>query len=133
MTPRLYLPALAALLAPRPNVLAVALFYPAYVGGLLFFAIAPALAPASALEPEPEPAALQPGRSRMALGRGALFGLLAYATYDLTNQATLRGWPWMITWIDLLWGTVLSGAVACVAALITARLTSLPWPRKILR
>jgi len=50
-----------------------------------------------------------------AAGRGALFGLVAYATYDLTNQATLQNWPWLVTAIDLCWGTFLT-ATATVGA-----------------
>ncbi|RVT92091.1 DUF2177 family protein [Rhodovarius crocodyli] len=44
--------------------------------------------------------------------RGAVLGLVAYGTYDLTNQATLRDWPVMVTVIDLAWGTVLTATVA---------------------
>lgn len=47
-----------------------------------------------------------------ALWRGAVFGLCAYGTYDLTNQATLKDWPWMVTFIDLAWGCTLSAVVA---------------------
>ena len=47
-----------------------------------------------------------------ALWRGAVFGLCAYGTYDLTNQATLRDWPWMVTLIDLAWGSTLTAVVA---------------------
>ena len=65
-------------------------------------------------------AGLERGSSTVAAGRCALFGLIAYATYDLTNQATLQGWPWIVTLADLAWGTVASGvagAVACRATL----------------
>lgn len=47
-----------------------------------------------------------------ALWRGAVFGLCAYGTYDLTNQATLRDWPGIVTAIDLVWGAVLTATVA---------------------
>lgn len=47
-----------------------------------------------------------------ALLYGALFGFFTYATYDLTNWSTLRDWPWMLSLVDMLWGTVLSAAVA---------------------
>ena len=103
MGPRLYRPALASLMTDEVNVLAAGLFYPVYVLGLLVFAIAPALAS---------------GRAAVALARGALFGLVAYATYDLTNQATLRGWPWLITAADLAWGAVASAVASAVAAWI---------------
>jgi uncharacterized membrane protein len=54
---------------------------------------------------------------------GALLGLLAYATYDLTNQATLKNWPWRVTLADLCWGgfaTAVSAAAACRIALVFA-------------
>ena len=54
---------------------------------------------------------LESGRWTTSLGLGALLGLVAYATYDLTNQATLRGWPWRVTLADLCWGTFVTGAV----------------------
>ena len=53
-----------------------------------------------------------------ALLRGAALGLLAYATYDLTNQATLRGWPWSVTLADMAWGTVATGLAAWTAAAV---------------
>jgi uncharacterized membrane protein len=43
---------------------------------------------------------------------GALFGFFAYATYDLTNLATLRDWPWRLSLIDIAWGTAVSAASA---------------------
>lgn len=95
--PSLYRPRIGALMAAGVDWSAVALFYPLYLAGLLAFAIAPAL---------------RPPRARAALARGALFGLVAYATYDLTNQATLAGWPWLVTVADLAWGTFASGAAA---------------------
>jgi len=51
---------------------------------------------------------------KMTLLRAALFGLIAYGTYDLTNLATLRNWPLLITLVDMAWGTTLSAIVACV-------------------
>lgn len=101
----LYQPAIGHLMAATVDWRAVAVFYPLYVGGLVFFAIAPALAS-------------RPFAG--ALGRGALFGFLAYATYDFTNQATLRDWPWHVTGIDLVWGTTVSGISAAVASALTA-------------
>ena len=49
---------------------------------------------------------------------GALFGLISYATYDLTNLATLKDWPVLITIVDLIWGAVLSGSVSVITYLI---------------
>ena len=92
--PRIYQAAIGHLMRPDVDWLAVVLFYPVYLAGLVGFAIAPSAS------------------ARSAALRGALFGLVAYATYDLTNQATLRGWPWSITGIDLCWGAFAS-AVAC--------------------
>ena len=74
---RLYKPQLKDLLLEKFNVAPAAGFYLLYVAGIVFFAVFPALAT---------------GRWTTALGRGAALGLVAYATYDLTNQATLRGW-----------------------------------------
>ncbi|HSD39853.1 MAG TPA: DUF2177 family protein [Rhodocyclaceae bacterium] len=106
MGPRLYRPALGALMASEVDWLAAALFYAIYLSGLLKFAISPAI---------------ECKRPGLALRYGALLGLVAYATYDLTNQATLRGWPWAITLADLAWGMFVSGTAAWVAARLTCR------------
>lgn len=97
MGPRLYTPHLGPLLRPDPDLVAAALFYLLYLSGLVAFAVAPAVGAASWTG---------------AAARGAAFGLVAYATYDLTNQATLRGWPWAVTAADLAWGMVVSAAGA---------------------
>ena len=86
---------------------AAALFYLLFIAGLVIFVVRPALAGGEPLH---------------ALGLGALFGLIAYATYDLTNLATLKGWPLVVTVVDLAWGTVLGGAVSFLSALIGQRL-----------
>lgn len=106
MGPRLYQPALGSLMAPTVNWVAALLFYPIYLAGLLVFAIAPAVSER------------RPG---VALRRGALLGFVAYATYDLTNQATLRDWPWIVTAADLVWGTVVSGISSWAASGLTSR------------
>lgn len=100
----LYQPAIGHLMASSIDWAAAALFYLLYIGGMVFFGEAPAL---------------QQGRSLVALGRGALFGLMAYATYDLTNQATMRDWPWSVTVMDLLWGSFASGVAAWAATALT--------------
>jgi uncharacterized membrane protein len=79
------------------------LFYLLYVAGLVYFVMLPA------------------SRSRDALLRGALFGLIAYATYDLTNQATLRDWPWQVTLVDLVWGAFVTGTSCAIAHRIAGR------------
>lgn len=89
------------LLAKNPNWLAAGAFYLLYVAGLVFFVVGPALRSGTALP-----------RAAM---RGAVFGLIAYATYDLTNLATLDRWPLLVTMVDLVWGT-LSGALTTLAA-----------------
>jgi uncharacterized membrane protein len=82
---------------------AAVLFYILFIGFLIYFAIDPALQGQSAA---------------IAMQKGALFGLATYATYDLTNYATLKGFPLKIVIIDLIWGTVLSASVASVAYLV---------------
>lgn len=105
----LYQPGIGHLMASAVDWRAVVLFYPLYIAGLVVFAEAPAL-DGGAAHPVFRPA----------LWRGGLLGLLAYATYDLTNQATLRDWPWALTLIDLVWGTVVSGVASGAGAALTA-------------
>lgn len=85
------------LLSDQTNWVAAFLFYLIYLGGILYFAVLPGL---------------RAGEWQSALLNGALLGLLCYATYDLTNTATVKNWPWMVTIVDLVWGTVLTGAVS---------------------
>lgn len=101
MADRLYRPALGHLMAPQFALAPAAAFYLLYVAGMVGFALVPALAA---------------GRRRVALVRGAALGLLAYATYDLTNQATLRDWPWTVTLADLAWGTFATAVAPAAAA-----------------
>ena len=103
MADRLYRPALGALMRPDFSVLPAAAFYLLYVTAIVVFAVAPA------------------AKAGGALWRGAFFGLVAYATYDLTNQATLAGWPWHVTLIDLAWGTFATATAAVVAHRVTSR------------
>ena len=108
MAERLYRPALGRLMLDRFEALPAIAFYLVYLVGMVVFAVAPGL----------------DGRRWMtALGFGALLGLVAYATYDLTNQATLRDWPWRVTLTDLGWGTFVTGAAAAAGCRITAWLT----------
>lgn len=99
MTSRLYQPRLGHLLSAEPRLGVAAGFYLLYVAGVVALAVLPGL---------------QQGSLVTALWRGALLGLIAYATYDLTNLATLRDWPLDITVIDLIWGTSLTGAVSVI-------------------
>ena len=103
---RLYKSQLGPLLLEKPNMVAAVLFYVIYVVGIVVFAVMPAIAA---------------GDWKMALGLGALLGLVAYATYDLTNLATLKGFPIKIVIVDLIWGAVLTGTVATLTYLIVNR------------
>jgi uncharacterized membrane protein len=87
---------LGFLLAKQFKMLPAVLFYLIYIAGLVFFCIHPAVEKRSCL---------------IALATSAFFGLIAYATYDLTNLATLNNWPTKIVVIDLIWGVALTGAV----------------------
>jgi uncharacterized membrane protein len=95
--PRLYRPAIGELLAPEPDLRVAVVFYLIYVAGIVFLAVTPALREASALK---------------AVTSGAVLGLIAYATYDLTNQATLKVWPTHVTLIDMTWGAFLTAAAS---------------------
>jgi uncharacterized membrane protein len=102
---RLYKPHLSHLLADQYSLAPAALFYLIYVAGILIFAVSPAF---------------RSGHWTTAALYGAAFGFCAYATYDLTNQATLKGWPTLITIVDLGWGTVLTATAATLGYLATA-------------
>lgn len=91
---------LADFLGERFNWPAAVLFYLIFIVGILLFAVLPAL----------ERESLQ-----HALVWGALFGFFTYATYDLTNLATLPGWPITIVVVDILWGTFLCASVAAAS------------------
>jgi len=96
-TSRIYRPRLGSLLADKPKMGVAAAFYLAYVVGIVALAVVPGL---------------REGVVVGSLWRGALFGFLAYATYDLTNLSTIRDWPWQVSVIDMVWGTALNSAVA---------------------
>lgn len=100
---RLYAKYLGYLMAENINFVAAILFYLIFIVGLVYFVIHPALIKES---------------FKMAVFSGMLFGLVTYSTYDLTNLATVKNWPMMITIIDLIWGTVLSGSVSAISYLI---------------
>ncbi len=97
MASRLYRPVLGDWMREQPDLLAAAVFYALYLLGVVVMAVRPALA-------SPQ--------SRHAAAWGAFLGLLCYGTYDLTNQATLNGWPWRLTLIDLTWGCSLTALAA---------------------
>ncbi|MCZ4694680.1 DUF2177 family protein [Ancylomarina euxinus] len=93
----LYQKYLGEFLSDKVNWTAAFIFYFIYVAGISFFAIYPSVHKESVFN---------------AILLGALFGLFTYATYDLTNLATLKGWPLPIVFIDILWGVSLSAIVS---------------------
>ncbi len=97
---------LGFLMRPEVNWSAAILFYVLFLLGLVVFVIEPALAKKEWVQ---------------ALGKGALFGLITYATYDLTNLATLKDWPFTVVWVDMLWGTVLAASVSIITYTIALR------------
>jgi uncharacterized membrane protein len=94
---KLYQREIGSLLLEKPNMGAAVAFYLIYLAGTLFFAVRPAL---------------QGGSWTTALIFGALFGFVAYATYDLTNMATLKGFSWTIVAADLGWGAFVTASIA---------------------
>jgi len=101
---------LGSMLSPDVNWAAAILFYLLFIVGLLVFAIRPALVGGEPLK---------------ALFLGALLGLISYATYDLSNLATLKDWPLVVTIVDLVWGSVLGGTASFVSAVLGRRLLKL--------
>jgi uncharacterized membrane protein len=102
-----YTKQLGVLMAAKVNWVAAIAFYFLFLAGLVVFVIAPAVEKDSWVR---------------ALLFGALFGLITYATYDLTNLATLRDWPLALTVVDLIWGTLLAGSVSVGTYLIANKL-----------
>lgn len=93
------------LLAETPNLMPAIIFYLIFIFGLVFLVIMPAISGNFS--------------SLKLFIYAALFGLIAYGTYDLTNQATMKNWPVIVTIVDMIWGTVLTGSVAVIAKFIT--------------
>lgn len=107
MGPALYRPVMGDMLLDGFRLAPALIFYAVYVAGLVFFAVRPSLAASD---------------WTTALLHGALFGFVAYATYDLTNQATLKNWSTLLTVADLAWGSLVSAAAATAAHLATVAL-----------
>jgi uncharacterized membrane protein len=99
----LYRKYLGFLMAPNPKWAPAILFYLLFVVGILVFVVIPGL---------------KENSWGAILWRGALFGFITYATYDLTNLATIKDWPLLITLVDVAWGAVLSVLVGLVSFLI---------------
>ena len=97
MVNRLYRPVIGPIMAEKPDMTAAVIFYLISIAGTVFLAIDPAL---------------REGSWTRAAINGAVLGFIAYATYDLTNQATLNVWSWKLTITDISWGTTLTGLSA---------------------
>lgn len=98
---------LGYLMTQSPNWAAALIFYLLFIGGLVFFVISPAL---------------EKNSWQYALGTGVLFGLMTYATYDLTNLATVKNWPLIVTVVDLIWGMTLSASVSVASYFLAKKL-----------
>lgn len=112
MASRLYQPVMGDMLIADFRLAPAVAFYLLYSAGLMFLAVRPGL---------------EKGSPRWAALHGAVLGFTAYATYDLTNQATLKNWSTALTLADVAWGALLSGTAAsigCWAALRASRRNS---------
>jgi uncharacterized membrane protein len=107
LSKKLYSEKLGYLMTKNPNLVAAFIFYMIFIAGLLFFVIQPAL---------------NQNSWQFALFAGMFFGLVTYATYDLTNLATIKDWPLVITVIDLIWGSFVSGSTAIISYLLISRM-----------
>jgi uncharacterized membrane protein len=81
--------------------------YILFIAGLVVFVISPAVEKHSWVH---------------ALMFGAFFGLITYATYDLTNLATMKDWPILVTIVDLIWGTILAASISCITYFIASKI-----------
>ncbi|MGD0343271.1 MAG: DUF2177 family protein [Bacteroidales bacterium] len=94
------------LMKPDINWIAAIIFYLLFIAGLVTFVISPAVEKHSWVH---------------AIIFGGLFGLITYATYDLTNLATLKDWPLLVTVVDLIWGTVLAASISGITYFIAVK------------
>ena len=88
---------IGSLMLAKPNFAAAGIFYLFYIAGIVYFAVMPAVSG---------------GDWQSALVSGAILGFIGYGTYDMTNLSTLKGWSWKMCVVDIIWGTVLTGAAA---------------------
>jgi len=101
VAPKLYRKYIGHLMSEKVNMIGAGLFYLIFIIGLVFFVVGP-----------------QVNNPLQAFLSGAMFGLVTYATYDLTNLATLKAWPVTITVIDLIWGTLVTAVTSGLVVLI---------------
>jgi len=104
---KFYKEQIGLLMKPDINWFAAIIFYLLFIAGLIIFVISPAVEKHSWVH---------------ALIFGALFGLITYATYDLTNLATLKDWPLLVTVVDLIWGTVLAASISVITYFIANKI-----------
>jgi uncharacterized membrane protein len=96
VAPKFYKAQIGHLMSDKPNLIAALVFYLVFIVGVVYFVVNPAIEAQS--------------MSKLLIS-GILFGFITYATYDLTNLATLKDWPITVTIVDLIWGTSLSTLV----------------------
>jgi len=106
VAPKLYDHYIGQYLAENPKMIAAVVFYFLYVVGLVYFVVAPAL---------------DGGSLSQAAIDGALLGALAYMTFEMTSYAVIKDWPFAIVVIDIVWGTLLTSAVAAATYAIASR------------
>ncbi len=103
VAPKFYKEQIGHLMAETPNFVVALIFYLLFIVGLVYFVLLPGV---------------EKQNVGLVLLSGALFGFMTYATYDLTNMATLKDWPVIVTVIDLTWGTFVATAVSYLTYLI---------------
>lgn len=103
VAPKFYKDQIGHLMAEKPNFVAALVFYLVFIVGVVYFVINPAIEAQSIAK---------------VVVSGLLFGFITYATYDLTNLATLKDWPLLVTGVDLLWGSFLSTTMGVLTYLI---------------
>jgi uncharacterized membrane protein len=108
MNSRFYKVQLAELMSDKVNWLPAILFYLLFIVGLLLLVVLPAVEHDSWIR---------------ALLLGGLLGMVAYATYDLTNLASIKNWPIVVTMVDIVWGTILAATVATISYFIAKALS----------
>ncbi len=86
---------------------AAIIFYLLFIAGLVLFVISPSIEKKSLFT---------------AIVMGGLFGFFAYATYDLTNLATLKNWPLMVSLVDMLWGVILSASISTLTYFVATKI-----------
>ena len=109
IAPGCYKSRIGDLLLAEPNYAAAGLFYLFYIAGIVYFAVVPAF---------------HSGSWTTAMLAGAMLGLVAYGTYDMTNLATLKNWSLTVSLVDMLWGATLTSAAATIGYLVAARIVT---------